>query len=275
MSALILRETRDIGDGLGYRSRAVADDALILSADKTLADQYTGQLVRKIGVSVCSGCGIGCIYCFTRKFKDWRSLSLDEIISQVELINDSLALDSYGYDEVKISFKQMGDISLNIGNTCQAIRQMRECWPFLHFVVSTSGVRNPQLFTHLRQLHDDGIQLRLQFSCHTTSDAERAYLSPNLPMMTFAEIAQVANHWPGGRVTLNFVVMDSMTYDVAHLASLFDPAKVFIKVNFLDENQQLVKHGLVDASTTKVKIFISDLQNHGFKFAFRHGSLVH
>ncbi|MBT6690799.1 radical SAM protein [Candidatus Parcubacteria bacterium] len=274
MSVLILKQTRDIGDGTGYKSRAVADDSLVLSADKTLQDVNDGKLIRKIGVSVCSGCGIGCIYCFTRKFKDWRQLSVAEIVNQVELVHANFALDSPGYDEVKISFKQMGDVSLNVDNTCQAIEQMYARWPFLHFVVSTSGSRNPKLFVRLRQLHEQGIQLRLQFSCHTTSDEERNFLSPQVPMMTLAEIAEVANHWPGNRVTLNFVVMESMNYDVSLLAKLFDVDRVFIKVNFLDDNQQLAKHGLVDASEEKVRVFISDLQNYGFRFAFRHGSLL-
>jgi adenine C2-methylase RlmN of 23S rRNA A2503 and tRNA A37 len=272
MSTLILKETRNIGDGTGYISRAVADNRLVLSADKTLHDQNDGRLIRKIGVSVCSGCGIGCIYCFTRRFKDWRPLSVVEIVRQVEMIDSRRSLEQSGFDEVKISFKQMGDISLNVDDTCQAIEQLHARWPFLHFVVSTSGLKNSELFVRLRQLHKQGIRLRLQFSCHTTSDKERNYLSPQMPMMTLAEIAEVANYWPGNRVTLNFVVMDGMTYDVSHLAKLFDKAKVFIKVNFLDDNRQLAKHGLTDASEQKVRTFITDLRNRGFRFAFRHGS---
>ena len=270
--SLILRETRDAGDGIGYISRAVSDNSIVLSADKILHDQNDGKLVRKIGVSVSSGCGIGCIYCSTRKYKDWRPLTSEEIVRQVEMVDRNHSLDTQGFDEVKISFKQMGDIGLNVDNTCRAIERLHARWPFLYFVVSTSGCKNSELFDQLKLLHEQGIRLRLQFSCHTTSDAERNYLSPQVPMMTLAEIAKVANTWPEDRVTLNFVVMESMTYDVSVLYRWFDTGRVFIKVNFLDDNPQLVKHGLADASVEKVRTFITGLQSYGFRFAFRHRS---
>ncbi len=258
----------NIGDGIGFRLET-RDGYLVLTANKKLTDKYSGKLVWKIGISVSSGCGIGCIYCFTREFNHFRPLTGDEIVEQVELMMSQPGNSPSDFDEVKVCFKQMGDPLLNPENTCQAIRELHSRYPKLCFVVSTSGPkRNRFFFTLLNSLVSEGANIRLQFSCHTTSDEERRRLSPLLTMLTFAEIAKITKEWNGGPVTLNFVTFARFTYDANVLQRLFPPEKVFLKLNYIDHHTGT--RSFRDADEARIRKFETDLRATGFQLAYRH-----
>ena len=272
MGSLRLEREQDAGDGKGFIFRTVSDNLKVLTTDKKLVDRYNGRRVWKIGVSVASGCGVGCVYCFTNTYSRVRQLLAEEMIGQAEFV---LGLPENcgtagSFDEIKISFKQMGDPALNPHQTCEAIRVLHEHHPDFLYVVSTSAPKKPQLFWGLGNLVRSGVNIRLQFSCHTTSDEERKVLSPKLSMMSFDGIAEVVRNWPGERVTLNFVVMKGRAYDAKALRQLFDPGKVFVKVNYLDPNSQLAKFGLEDQTKEEVSAFTQALAAEGFTYAFRH-----
>ncbi len=271
MGSLRLECEQDAGDGKGFIFRTVSDNLKVLTTDKKRVDRYDGRRIWKIGVSVASGCGVGCVYCFTNTYPRVRQLLASEIVEQAEYVlglpENQDAADAF--DEIKISFKQMGDPVLNPHQTCEAIRVLRKRHPDFLYVVSTSAPRKLELFSELATLVRDGVRVRLQFSCHTTSDEERKALSPRLKMMSFGEIAEVVNRWPGERVTLNFVVMKGHAYDAKALRQLFDPGRVFVKVNYLDPNSQLVKFGLEDQTKEEVSAFTQALAAEGFAYAYR------
>ena len=241
----------------------------VLSANKLLRDKYTGNLVRKIGVSLSSGCLIGCIYCFTRRMNRFAPLSSEEIVDQVKFILEKHPVED-NVDEVKISMKQMGDPLLNQENTLSAIRELHEMYPSFNFVVSTSGYNDPSFFDHLNLLVDSGINIRLQFSCHTTSDEERNRLHPEMDMMKFSEIAETVRRWQGDRVTLNFVLFGGLSYDFEEITKLFPGGKVFIKLNYVDPNEQTKAHGLVDVRPRELLKIKEALKATGLTNACRH-----
>ena len=273
-SKLILEKTKILGDGWGFVFRTLKDNLLVLSTNKELSDSFDGSFKRKIGVSLSTGCGVGCIYCFTNGLSFFRPLSVEEIVEQVDNVLRVIPEEEV-FDEIKVSFKQMGDPLLNPDNTIEAIRLLHQKFQNFSFVVSTSAPNiNRYFFDKLQQLQDLGLDIRLQYSCHTTSDAERQSLSPKLPMMTLEEISQVANNWRGNLVTLNFVLFKGFSYSVSELRKLFDPSKVFIKVNYLDDNCQLRKNNLSDLDKADVKEFVQSLSDVGFNFSFRNNQNV-
>ncbi|MFC1608705.1 radical SAM protein [Patescibacteria group bacterium] len=266
-----LVETRVINQGRGFVSRT-KDNFKVLSADKVFYDEYEGIIKRKIGLSLCSGCQVGCTYCFTGEYSKFRQLTSSEIVVQAEMILEKQQVVD-GVSRTNISLKQMGDPLTNPQNTLKAIEKLHDRYPNFEFIVSTSGpeCNVAEFFAGLRALQDRGIKIRLQFSCHTTSDFERVKLSPRIVMMDYYLIMDVVRIWSKEPVTLNFVLMKGFEYDVSKLARIFDPRLVFIKVNYIDQNRQTNFQGLENAENALVSRFIEELKQFGFNYAFRQG----
>lgn len=269
-SSLRLVSCRKLKDGDGFVLKT-ADDLVVLATNKILNDG--DKRIRKIGVSLSSGCGVGCVYCFTAGFKKFRQLSADEIFDQVFVVMEQSGWSHRGYNEIKISFKQMGDPRLNPENTVEAIGRLAGYFPGFTYVVSTSAPKiEDDFFADLGSLCRSGIKMRLQFSCHTTSDAERAELSPVLAMMSLDEIAEVVRNWPGPSVTLNFVVFDGMEYNAGKIEELFDPKHVFVKINYIDDTAAVRSRGLKDGNSDVKEKFVKQLQKRRFGLAQRRGA---
>jgi len=257
-----------VSDGVGIKSRT-REGYPVYTTQKILKDRYDQVVRRKIGVSVCSGCEIGCVYCFTRSFKHFKPLSPVEIIEQVENVEE-LLLTEQAYDQVKISYKQMGDPLLNPEGVLEALNRLHNRNPDYFHIVSTSAADiETNFFNRLAFMSYNGAPIRLQFSCHTTSDEERQRLSPNYPMMSLAQIAKLTNSWPEGKVTLNFVMLTGYDYNPEVLMKLFDPQKTFIKVNWLDGNRFVSEKGLQDLMNERIQPFVTQLEANGFETRVR------
>ena len=272
MKALRLKAVKALPEGQGYFLMATADDRQVLAADKVIVDRQDGICRRKIGVSLMSGCGIKCIYCFTNRFADYRPLTTQEIVEQVDYITArGIHASRSDIQETKISMKQMGDPLLNPDNTLMAIEELNRKYPGLQFVVSTSGPKeNAWFYSKLGAQALSGVRIRLQFSCHTTDDDRRNFLSPQRPMMSLKEIAQVVNTWPGDKVTLNFVILDGFAFNPLVLKELFLPEKIFIKLNHLDDNRYIQQRGLSVLPKAQVIGFANTLQQLGIAYAHRN-----
>lgn len=271
MNTLTLQSQKRISGGLGFISYT-QDGFKVLSANTYLTDNLDSKRRRKIGVSCCSGCKVGCVYCFTNRYEKFRPLSVDEILDQVALVVKNSPVESV--EETKISFKQLGDPLLNANAVLEAIRRLHQNNPDYSFVISTSAPKvNQTFFSELGQMVELGIKIRLQFSCHTTSDEERKKLCPKIPMLTFDAIADVVHNWPGELVTLNFVIMEGFSYDAETINKLFDPTQVFIKINYIDPNCQTKALALKDTSKRHKDDFRQELKKHGFICADRQNPL--
>lgn len=270
MALLTLQRTLDIHQGKGFVLET-QDGFTVLSADKILSDKYEGTIKRKIGLSLCSGCQVGCIYCFTKKYPGFRPLTSAEIIAQAEMILQASNGNTLEVSRTKVSLKQMGDPLMNPRNTLKAIAELHITYPEFTFVVSTSGPAcKPGFFSFLQKLQEKGVGIRIQFSCHTTSDVERAALSSQLLMLSFVQIAEIVRNWHGTPASLNFVLMKGFEYDVEKLARMFDPRRVFVKVNYIDKNSQTELHKLEDADDAQIFRFVEGLRRYGFNYAYRH-----
>lgn len=267
MDNIRLESRTRLKNGTGYFLKA-ADGYRILSSDTFLKESKGA--VRKLGISVSSSCRVGCRYCFTNRYPSYRQLSENEITQQAYFLLNSNP-DLCSRYSLKISLKQMGDPVLNSKNVLKALRRFAINLPGAMQVVSTSAPKNNgEFFRDLQAIQDRGANIRLQFSCHTTSDAERAYLSPKIRMMSLSEIGKVANEWRGQKVTLNFVIFEGYTYDVKELEKIFSPEKVFIKLNHIDHNELTQKSGFRDAVKSIRNVFSEELERAGYQFAYRN-----
>ncbi len=271
MGLLRLEDIRKTNDGAGYVF-STAEGLPVFTTDKKLNDEE--GLKWKLGLSLSSGCKVGCEYCFTKNLAFYKKLSVEEIVEQADFIAKLPGNEPSSFDQVKVELKEMGDPLLNRKNTIDAIRTIHEKYGFMH-VVSTSAPYNPKFFEDLKTARDEGIPIRLQFSCHTTSDEDRKKLSPNLRMMTFKEISDAIGYWHDpareeSRATLNFVPMEGFELDGEKVCRNFDPEKVFIKISYLDINDVNKKNGIQNAEDLKVNSFIGTLERKGFCYAHRN-----
>jgi adenine C2-methylase RlmN of 23S rRNA A2503 and tRNA A37 len=261
---LQLIRLEQLAQGTGYLLRT-HDGYEVMAVDKLLSDSHDSIVRRKASISLSSGCAVGCRYCFTQG-KPYRPLAVQEIVEQADIVT---ALPCAAYDELKISMKQMGDPLMNPANTLGALSAL-SCRYDAGYVVSTSGPDiNLWFFRELKKLRDDGMQIKLQFSCHTTSNLDRRKLSPVLPMLTLEEIAHFAHQWYDGRerATLNFVPLAGYELSAMQLARIFEPDKVFVKISFLDRN---VKNcSFEDADKKAANVFAKELAECGFDQAYR------
>jgi adenine C2-methylase RlmN of 23S rRNA A2503 and tRNA A37 len=259
---LRLLSTTALPDGKGYLFET-EDGHTVLAADKLLRDQ--GELYRKACLSLSSGCPVGCVYCFTQGMP-YRPLTSDEICQQADTM---LATPLEG--TLKISLKQMGEPLLNPQHTLDAVQALHARY-HAPVVVSTSGpLRNAWFFERLQALRDSGAAIRLQFSCHTTSDEQRRLLSPRMPMLSLEAVCRTAHAWYNGdKATLNFVPLENHELDAVTLRRLIDPSEVFVKISYLDLNQQTERHGLHGMVSERVEKFVRQLRAMGFEHAYRH-----
>ncbi len=273
MALLTLVKELDTKQGKGYVFRT-EDNFPVLVGDSALADEQEGKSKWKIGVSLCSGCGLGCRYCFTRGMKQYRPLSVEEIIKQVDFVCGLPDKNPDDYDEIKIEMKEMGDPALNPINTCQTIRKLESKYLGLLYVVSTVGINGTPLFEELKAVRNTDAKIRLQFSVHTTSDQQRRELTPHKGLMALEDIGKVVTDWCDGSspVTLNFVPFSGYELSAEKLAQYFSPEQAFVKISYLDHHRFVEKAGFKEKSSGEVENFISELSNYGFAWAYRNRS---
>ncbi len=270
MTVLELLKRQTLEDGQGIMLRAKLDGAEILAVDKRRPATADTKSLRKLCVSVCSGCAIGCIYCFTNGRHHYRPLTATEIIEQVEaLIKFAPETALTDFAETKITFKEMGDPLLNPQAVLATIDHLTTVKSDFHFIVSTAAPQLNLWFYEALAQRLKTNRIRLCFSCHTTSTEERLRLNPKMKMLDLKQISEQVRKWPGLPVTLNFIVIDGFTYDLDRLAELFDPNRVFIKLNYFDDNEFVRKAGLKNATPECVAKLEQELTARGYQWSQR------
>lgn len=271
MKHLGLVERKILPNGEGYVFRT-QDNFPVLSSSVTLNDQEEGMNKWKIKISLESGCSVGCVYCFTKGFQQHRQLTANEITEQVDFLYSSSGHRQRDFDQIKVEMKEMGDPATNPHNTCNALRKLEADYSGFLYVVSTAGVRNFNFFDQLQKVRNGGVDVRLQFSCHTTSNEDIVRLSPVVKMLTLEERAKIIGDWYDGRnkVTLNFVPFRGYELAAARIIELFNPEEVFVKMSYTDANTFTQQAGLENASPETVRQFVQQLRDASFTVAYRN-----
>ena len=184
-----------------------------------------------IGVSVMSGCVVGCRFCATGLMKRCRNLTAEEIVEQVKFILDkNPEFNPKDCREFKINFTRMGEPALNWENVKKAVELVEEMLPEVrvHCYISTIGVKGTD-FSWIKG------NRTLQVSLHSLDEERRNELIPFKNKMTIEELGQIRTQ-SDLKTTVNMTLVDVADFDIEKLKKYFDPEYFFIKVSPMNSN---------------------------------------
>jgi adenine C2-methylase RlmN of 23S rRNA A2503 and tRNA A37 len=182
-----------------------------------------------IGVSVMSGCPVGCKFCATASLPKCRLLRSDEIISQIQFILDqNPEFNPADSMEFKINYTRMGEPFLNLRAVQETITQINAAFPNAHHYVSTIGIKGAE-FSWIRD------NITLQFSVHSFDESYRDWLIPYPRKMSLEEIGKVRTE-SALKTTINLTLVREDDFSIQALQSLFDPKIHFVKLSPINPN---------------------------------------
>lgn len=182
-----------------------------------------------IGVSVMSGCPVGCKFCATASLPGCRYLRAEEILSQIQFILDQNPVyDPSKSMEFKINYTRMGEPFLNLREVQETIARVSARFPNAHHYVSTIGVQGAD-FSWIRD------NITLQFSVHSFDEAYRDWLIPFPRKMSLEEIGKVRTQ-STLKTTINLTLVREEDFSIEALQRLFDPRVHFIKLSPINPN---------------------------------------
>ena len=181
-----------------------------------------------VGVSVMSGCPIGCRFCATGKLKRWRKLTAEEMVAQVLFILErNPDIDPAKSKEFKVNWTRMGEVGLNLEEVMRAIDVITDMYPNVHHYVSTIGIPNFD-FSWVKD------NITLQISLHSLDEERRRWLIP-AKTMSIEQLGQIRTS-SNLKTTINLTLMDRADFDIELLRKYFDPKHFFIKLSPINKN---------------------------------------
>ena len=181
-----------------------------------------------IGVSVMSGCPVGCKFCATAKLKKCRNLSSLEILDQIYFVLRNNNTLPSSCKEFKINYTRMGEPFLNINEVKRTIATINHIYPHSHHYISTIGIEGSD-FSWIKD------NISLQFSIHSLRDSYRNWLIPYKRKMSIRNIGEIRTK-SDLKTTLNMTLVNNEDFDIKTMRKLFDPAYFFVKLSPINEN---------------------------------------
>lgn len=200
-----------------------------------------------IGVSVMSGCPVGCKFCATGQMKGWRNLSVDEIVDQVRLMVElNYGTNPVDSKEFKINYTRMGEPFLNIKNVRLAIDKIDKLYPNVHHYVSTIGIKNAG-YSWIKD------NITLQLSIHSFEDEKRNWLIPFKYKDTIEDLGKIRTQ-SNLKTTLNCTLVDESDFDIKKLNKWFDKDSFFVKLSPINTNTISDSNGLGKGAIESVNL---------------------
>ena len=187
-------------------------------------------------ISTQVGCAMACSFCLTGKMGLVRNLTAGEIVGQVRVLVDALAMRDTAFNIVLMG---MGEPLHNYDETMKALRILADEQGFnlppRRVTLSTVG-----LLPALERLANEEVMPNLAISLHAPTDAQRGTLVPINRKYGVAEIIAACKRFPlkkRRRITFEYVLLagvnDSID-DARRLARLLAGMKA--KVNVIPLN---------------------------------------
>ena len=187
-------------------------------------------------VSTLFGCPVKCKFCDSGGFYNGK-LSKDDIFAQIDyLIKQSFPDRKVPVKKFKIQFARMGEPAFN-ESVLDVLEEFHERYNAPGFLPSISTIAPKgcddffeRMLEIKNRLYRNNFQL--QFSIHSTNEAQRNELMP-VKKMSFSEIAEYGEYFynKGNRkITLNFALSDESEMDSEVLGKYFDPRVFIIKL---------------------------------------------
>ena len=214
---IVADETEHVKKIIFTKETAVAEAVLYRYPD------YQTRTV--ICCSTQSGCPIGCRFCGSGDYFV-RSLTKDEIVSQVTRAIEETGLNSAEFNRLQVMFMSMGEPMLNQKSLIPALYELHALMPRAELLISTMGPMVPYL--DFANASVDIPTVGLQFSIHESTDEARNKLIPFAKKMNLKQISRVGAAWhvfTGRNPFINYCAHEanSSDEDADRLANLFDP----------------------------------------------------
>ncbi|HZT77601.1 MAG TPA: 23S rRNA (adenine(2503)-C(2))-methyltransferase RlmN [Vicinamibacterales bacterium] len=187
-------------------------------------------------ISTQVGCALACAFCLTGKMGLVRNLTAGEIVGQVRVLADALAMRGTTFNIVLMG---MGEPLHNYDETMKALRILTDADGFAmapkRITLSTVG-----LLRELERLAKEPIMPNLAISLHAPTDALRGELVPINRKYGVADIIAACKRFPlkkRSRITFEYVLLAGVNdrpEDARKLATLL--AGVKSKVNLIPLN---------------------------------------
>lgn len=187
-------------------------------------------------ISTQVGCAMACAFCLTGKMGLVRNLTAGEIVGQVRLLAEALALRNKAFNIVLMG---MGEPLHNYDETMTALRILADehgfALPPRRVTLSTVG-----LLPALERLAREPVMPNLAISLHAPTDLQRGQLVPINTKYGVADIIEACKRFPlkrRSRITFEYVLLAGVNdspADARTLAKLL--AGVKSKVNLIPLN---------------------------------------
>jgi 23S rRNA (adenine2503-C2)-methyltransferase len=187
-------------------------------------------------ISTQIGCAMACAFCLTGKMGLVRNLTAGEIVGQVRVLVQALAMRDAPFNIVLMG---MGEPLHNYDETMKALRILCDehgfALPPRRITLSTVG-----LLPQLEKLATEPIMPNLAISLHAPTDGQRGTLVPINRKWGVAEIVAACRRFPlkkRSRITFEYVLLAGVNdrpEDARNLAALLQGVKA--KVNLIPLN---------------------------------------
>ena len=187
-------------------------------------------------VSTQVGCAMACAFCLTGKMGLSRNLTAGEIVGQVRVLADALALRDSAFNIVLMG---MGEPLHNYDATMKALRILTDehglAMPSRRITLSTVG-----LLPALERLAQELVMPNLAISLHAPTDAQRGALVPLNNKYGVSDIIEACRRFPlkkRSRITFEYVLLAGVNdspEDARRLAKLLSGVKS--KINLIPLN---------------------------------------
>lgn len=220
-----------------------------INQSNMLADYELGSRLERwmIGVSVMSGCPVGCKFCATGNMKKYKNLTAQEIAAQVDFVIKQNP--KYRFDkakEYKINYTRMGEPFLNIENVKGAIDIIEKKYPGTHHYISTVGIKDSD-FSWIQK------NITLQISVHSLDEEKRDWLIPYSKKMSLESLGQIRTQ-SNLKTTVNMTLVDEKDFSIDVLKGLFSNDNFFIKLSPINPNEFSLGNGLKQGAVEGVNL---------------------
>lgn len=226
-------------------------------------------------ISTSFGCSVKCIMCDAGAGFKGRC-STDQMFEQLDYLVSQRYPDlRVPAKKFKVQFARMGEPAFN-KDVLEVLEMLKARYkaPGLMPCISTiAPVNSGSFFDRLSEIKDDQYSegnFQLQFSLHSTDEAERDRLMPT-HKWSLSQIAKYGEKFfnQGDRkITLNFALVQGMTLDPNIMQRIFAPERFMIKFTPVNPTYNAVKNQLQShiSSTDLDKHYkvVDELHNQGF-----------
>lgn len=183
-----------------------------------------------IGVSCMSGCPVRCKFCATGSLSNYRNLTAEEIVEQIEFVVSKNPEFEFGKSkESKINYTRMGEPFLNIKEVKRAIEIIDSKYPNVHHYISTIGIKGSD-FSWING------NITLQVSLHSLVEDNRDWLIPFKNKLSIKELGEIRTD-SNLKTTVNMTLVNFDDFDITELSKYFDKDKFFIKLSPINPNE--------------------------------------